>query len=57
MLPYNQKDNEKMKNKKEHLGTIDPNRDIKPRVPLHNKTVVHKDKKKERDKKKCRKNS
>lgn len=44
-----------MKWKKEKLGKIDPNRDIKPRVTLFNKTVPHKNKKKEKDKKKCRK--
>ena len=44
-----------MKGEKEHIKIIDPNRDIKPRVCLYNKPVVHKDKKKEREKKKARK--
>lgn len=39
--------------KKEHLITINPNV-ISTRVNLNNKTIPHKNKKKERDKKKCR---
>lgn len=45
------------KKKKEHLDTIDPNRDIKPRVNIpNNKPIVHPNKKKLKSKKKCRKN-
>lgn len=40
--------------KKEHLITINPNT-ISTRVCLDNKTLVHKDKKKQKSKYKCRK--
>jgi hypothetical protein len=43
------------RNKREHIGTIDPNC-IKPRVKTHDdETLVHTDRRKEKDKKKCRK--
>lgn len=38
----------------EHLATINPNK-IRTRVMLQNPSVVHTDKKKEKQKKKCRK--
>lgn len=41
---------------KENLATLKPYRDFKPRVRLENRTVPHKDKKKEGRKKACRKN-
>lgn len=44
-----------MKIKKEKIGTIKPYVDFQPRVCLDNKTVKHKDKKKEKSKKFCRK--
>lgn len=45
-----------MKNKKEHIATIDGNKLLaKRRVMLSNKTVPHKNKKKESAKYKCRK--
>lgn len=45
-----------MKIKKEHIGTIDGNKLlIHQRVMLSNKTIPHKNKKKEKEKFKCRK--
>lgn len=45
-----------MKTKKEHITTIDGNKLLaKRRVMLSNKTVPHKNKKKEKNKYKCRK--
>ncbi len=45
------------KNKKEHITTINPDRDIKTRVNIpNNKPIVHPDRKKSKDKKACRNN-
>lgn len=45
-----------MKRKRQYIGTIDGNRLLsKRRVMLFNKPVVHKNKKKEKQKYKCRK--
>lgn len=45
-----------MKNKKHYIGTIDGNKLlINQRVMLTNKTIPHKNRKKEKEKYKCRK--
>lgn len=45
------------KQKKKYITTINPDRDIRPRVNIpNNKPIVHPDKKKSKAKKTCRNN-